>query len=137
MKEVRDNTWGRGGGGLPTLPGLNLSTFQPSQRGSSEYIHLCEVNQRHSDVYRWAVNFSRGLQFATMTYTRPHTRPSQKDLGCVVYPLNNKSLVKDVPGPENKLIIVYPNLFYHSVFIKNAHIIHLFSFSNIGLLLFL
>ncbi len=22
-----------GGGGLPTLPGLNLSTFQPSQRG--------------------------------------------------------------------------------------------------------
>ncbi len=31
MKEVRDNTWGRGG--LPTLPGLNLSTFQPSQRG--------------------------------------------------------------------------------------------------------
>ncbi len=29
---------------------------------------------------------------ATMTYTRSHTRPSQKDLGCVVYPLNNKSL---------------------------------------------
>ncbi len=27
-----------------------------------------------------------------MTYTRSHTRPSQKDLGCVVYPLNNKSL---------------------------------------------
>jgi hypothetical protein len=47
------------------------------------------------------------------------------------------SLSRDVPGPECKLIIVYPNLFYHSVFIKNAHIIHLFSFSNIGLLLFL
>ncbi len=31
MKEERDNTWG--GGGLPTLPGLYLSTFQPSQRG--------------------------------------------------------------------------------------------------------
>ncbi len=30
---------------------------------------------------------------ATMTYTRSHTRPSQKDLGCVVYPLNSKSLV--------------------------------------------
>jgi hypothetical protein len=30
---------------------------------------------------------------ATMTYTRSHTRPSQKDLGCVVYPLNNKSLI--------------------------------------------
>jgi hypothetical protein len=28
-----------------------------------------------------------------MTYTRSHTRPSQKDLGCVVYPLNNKSLI--------------------------------------------
>jgi hypothetical protein len=27
-----------------------------------------------------------------MTYTRSHTRPSQKDLGCVVYPLNIKSL---------------------------------------------
>jgi hypothetical protein len=31
-------------------------------------------------------------EIATMTYTRSHTRPSQKDLGCVVYPLNNKSL---------------------------------------------
>ncbi len=31
MKEVRDNTWRVGG--LPTLPGLYLSTFQPSQRG--------------------------------------------------------------------------------------------------------
>ncbi len=27
-----------------------------------------------------------------MTYTRLHTRPSQKDLARVVYPLNNKSL---------------------------------------------
>ncbi len=31
MKEVRDNT--SRGGGLPTLPGIYLSTFQPSQRG--------------------------------------------------------------------------------------------------------
>ncbi len=31
MKEVRDNTSREGG--LPTLAGLNLSTFQPSQRG--------------------------------------------------------------------------------------------------------
>jgi hypothetical protein len=30
MKEERDNTWREGG--LPTLPGLHLSTFQPSQR---------------------------------------------------------------------------------------------------------
>jgi hypothetical protein len=36
-------------------------------------------------------HLSQGI--ATMTYTRSHTRPSQKDLGCVVYPLNNKSLV--------------------------------------------
>jgi hypothetical protein len=34
---------------------------------------------------------------ATMTYTRSHTRPSQKDLGCVVYPLNNKSLARTMP----------------------------------------
>ncbi len=32
-------------------------------------------------------------EIATMTYTRSHTRPSQKDLGCVVSPLNNKSLL--------------------------------------------
>ncbi len=34
----RDNT--SGGGGLPTLPGLYLSTIQPSQRneGSTEYM---------------------------------------------------------------------------------------------------
>ncbi len=31
MKEERDNIWG--GGGLPTLPSLYLSTFQPSQQG--------------------------------------------------------------------------------------------------------
>ncbi len=33
---------------------------------------------------------------ATMTYTRWHTRPSQKDLARVVYPLNNKSLAAGV-----------------------------------------
>ncbi len=35
----RDNT--SGGGGLPTLPGLNLSTIQPLQRGFYR-IHVCE-----------------------------------------------------------------------------------------------
>ncbi len=35
----RDNT--SGGGGLPTLPGLYLSTIQPSQRGFYR-IHVCE-----------------------------------------------------------------------------------------------
>ncbi len=51
--------------------------------------------------------------FATMTYTRSHTRPSQKDLGCVVYPLNNKSLVyplnnKSLVYPLNNKSLVYP-----------------------------
>ncbi len=35
----RDNT--SGGGGLPTLPGLYISTIQPSQRGFYR-IHVCE-----------------------------------------------------------------------------------------------
>ncbi len=35
----RDHT--SGGGGLPTLPGLNLSTIQPSIRGFYR-IHVCE-----------------------------------------------------------------------------------------------
>jgi hypothetical protein len=35
----RDNT--SGGGGLPTLPGLYLSTIQPSQRGFHRK-HVCE-----------------------------------------------------------------------------------------------
>ncbi len=35
----RDNT--SGGGGLPTLPGLYLSTIQPSRRGFYR-IHVCE-----------------------------------------------------------------------------------------------
>jgi hypothetical protein len=39
-----------------------------------------------------------------MTYTRPHTRPSQKDLGCVVYPLNIKSLGNTVEGPGGVLM---------------------------------
>jgi hypothetical protein len=56
---------------------------------------------------------------ATMTYTRSHTRPSQKDLGCVVYPLNNKSLVLTIaqhPGTylaQNallKIINVWPTM---------------------------
>ena len=37
-----------------------------------------------------------------MTYTRSHTRPSKKDLGCVVYPLNNKSLSKSHVRSVNK-----------------------------------
>ncbi len=40
-----------------------------------------------------------------MTYTRSHTRPSQKDLGCVVHPLNNKSL--DNPIPTRFLAPIY------------------------------
>ncbi len=39
MKEEGDNTSREGG--LPTLPGLNLSTFQPSQRGFFR-VHVCE-----------------------------------------------------------------------------------------------
>jgi hypothetical protein len=35
----RDNT--SGGGGLPTLPGLYLSTIQPSRRGFYR-IHVCD-----------------------------------------------------------------------------------------------
>ena len=35
----KDNT--SGGGGLPTLPGLNLSTIQPSRQGFYR-IHVCE-----------------------------------------------------------------------------------------------
>jgi hypothetical protein len=40
-----------------------------------------------------------------MTYTRSHTRPSQKDLGCVVYPLNNKSLEGTVDGQQYTSIV--------------------------------
>ena len=42
----RDNTLG--GGGLPTLPGLYLSTIQPSQRGFYR-IHMCEGED---NIYR-------------------------------------------------------------------------------------
>ncbi len=41
----RDNT--SGVGGLPTLPGLYLSTIQPSRRGFYR-IHVCEGE----DIYR-------------------------------------------------------------------------------------
>jgi hypothetical protein len=47
---------------------------------------------------------------ATMTYTRSHTRPSQKDLGCVVYPLNKKSLseyLNDTHREKKETCIVY------------------------------
>jgi hypothetical protein len=39
MKEVRDNTSRKGG--LPMLPSLYLSTFQPSQRGFFR-VHVCK-----------------------------------------------------------------------------------------------
>ena len=42
MKEVRDNTSRRGG--LPTLPSLYLSTFQPSQRGFFR-VHVCKERE--------------------------------------------------------------------------------------------
>ncbi len=46
---------------------------------------------------------------ATMTYTRWHTRPSQKDLARVVYPLDNKSLTvrqQMVPPCNGKTLYV-------------------------------
>jgi hypothetical protein len=49
MKEERDNT--SGGGGLPTLPGLYLSTFQPSQRGFFR-VHLCEGRESLSPNFQ-------------------------------------------------------------------------------------
>ena len=46
MKEVRDDTWRVGG--LPTLPGLYLSTFQPSQRGFFR-VHTSMWRERESE----------------------------------------------------------------------------------------
>jgi hypothetical protein len=42
-----------------------------------------QLNQHHRCLPLGSKLF-QGI--ATMTYTRSHTRPSQKDLGCVVYP---------------------------------------------------
>jgi hypothetical protein len=56
MKEIRDNTWGRGG--LPTLPSLMLSTIQPSQRGFFR-VHMSVRRER--DPEPEFTNFS-GLQ---------------------------------------------------------------------------
>ncbi len=49
----RDNTSGGGGLPIPTLPGLYLSTIQPSRRGFYR-IHVCEGedNWRQYTVYR-------------------------------------------------------------------------------------
>jgi hypothetical protein len=44
----RDHT--SGGGGLPTLPGLNLSTIQPSRRGFYR-IHVCEGKDKLETIY--------------------------------------------------------------------------------------
>jgi hypothetical protein len=50
MKEERDNTSRKGG--LPTLPGLYLSTIQPSQRGFYR-IHVCARGEITGDnIYR-------------------------------------------------------------------------------------
>jgi hypothetical protein len=46
MKEVRDNTSREGG--LPTLPGLYLCTFQPSQRGFF-WVHTCVWREREPE----------------------------------------------------------------------------------------
>ena len=45
----RDNT--SGGGGLPTLPGLNLSTIQPSRRGFYR-IHVSKGEITGDNIYR-------------------------------------------------------------------------------------
>ena len=45
----RDNTSRRGG--PPTLPGLYLSTIQPSQRGFYR-IHVCEGEITGDNIYR-------------------------------------------------------------------------------------
>jgi hypothetical protein len=47
MKEERDKTWGRGD--LPTLPGLYLSTFQPSQRGFFRVHSTCVWRERETE----------------------------------------------------------------------------------------
>ncbi len=47
MKEIRDKTWGRGG--LPTLPGLHLSTIQPSRRGFF-WVHTCVWRERKPEA---------------------------------------------------------------------------------------
>ncbi len=39
----------RGGGGLPTLPSLKLSTFQPSQRGFF-WVHTCVWRERKPEA---------------------------------------------------------------------------------------
>ncbi len=47
----RDNT--SGGGGLPTLPGLNLSTIQPSRRGFYRILYMCVRGKITGDyIYR-------------------------------------------------------------------------------------
>ena len=52
MKEVLDNTLREGG--LPTLPGLYLSTFQPSQRGffRVQYIRLFEGRRAWARIFK-------------------------------------------------------------------------------------
>ncbi len=47
----RDKTWG--GGGLPTLPSLNLSTFQPSHRGFFRvHTSMCEGRESLSPDFQ-------------------------------------------------------------------------------------
>jgi hypothetical protein len=50
MKELRDNT--SRVGGLPTLPCLHHSTFQPSQRGFQR-IRVCGGEITGDNVYRY------------------------------------------------------------------------------------
>ncbi len=71
MKEARDNT--SRGRGLPTLPCLYFSTFQPSQRGFfSVYIHVCEGRER-----AWArilKLLTSGINFGIFSQKNHHTK---------------------------------------------------------------
>jgi hypothetical protein len=54
------------------------------------------VRSKGNDMETKATPF-QGI--ATMTYTRSHTRPSQKDLGCVVYPPKYQ-----IPGKQGPVV---------------------------------
>ncbi len=62
MKEERDNT--SRVGGLPTLPGLYLSTFQPSQRGFFRVLH--RFNAHHFRFHIWFL-LNPGTDFPHLT----------------------------------------------------------------------
>jgi hypothetical protein len=49
MDEGRERDKTSRGGGLPTLPGLYLSTIQPSQRGFF-WVHMCVWRERKPEA---------------------------------------------------------------------------------------